>query len=109
MQDADYSEAERTGVQGRWTICPRTSRSQWDFAFKAGVTTREPGVPAIPCDDAAIDRAARAMFADWVDSDWGYTGPGEWDELGDELQAEWRASAVKVLRAAAGETGSADA
>lgn len=51
-------------------------------------------------DAAAIDRAARAMFDDWVESDWSYTGTSEWDALDDDLHAEWRASAVKVLRAA---------
>jgi len=66
-------------MEGRWTITKRND----DVRFIGGPGAQE--VPVVPCDDAAIERAARALSA------------------GMEPTAIEREQAVAVLRAA-GET-----
>lgn len=76
-------------MQGRWKL-----RSEGAFGMDVTGPETVGWVPVVPCDDTAIERAARALCDDEQEA---------WDELDALDQTLYRGKALKVLRAA-GET-----
>lgn len=86
-------------MQGRWQMmvrpdgsAPGAAKAPDEGALRHGWSC----VPVLPCDDAAIERAGRALAA--------RAGDGEAYDRGEAWAREWREDAEAALRGA-GETG----
>ena len=84
------------GVQGRWTLIKDPGTIS---ALVRGPSTHGP-VPVVPCDEAAVERAARHLYARDAKRSIGLSG-GE--AIYERVASEYRAQARIALEAAASE------
>lgn len=92
---------ERGGeLRGRWHVAVELDGSPQRLVEEGAVVKRTwTVVPVVPCDETAVERAAKALYELWISKLPTGSQFFEFDEMAEDLREE----AIVALRAAAGE------